>query len=95
LIGVDPWNYTLRELDWMARAKANYDWDVASVIWATIANTARDPKRKSDPFQPEDIHPFRKRAKANPQVGWTMAKVVVNEWRRSQGGSSLRGDDPR
>ena len=43
----------------MADAKGRHDWDAVSLIWATLANTARDPKQRPKPFSPSDVHPYR------------------------------------
>lgn len=43
----------------MAKSRMLHDWDQTSIVWSAIANTARNPKKKSKPFLPSDIHPLR------------------------------------
>lgn len=42
----------------MARARMRHNWDGTSIIWATLLNINRDPKKRAKPFSPEEIHPF-------------------------------------
>jgi hypothetical protein len=39
------------------------EWDRTAAVLAMLANTVRDPKRKSDPYSPADFHPIRDNAK--------------------------------
>jgi len=43
----------------MSEGRQRAVWDSTSVIWATIANANRDPKKRSEPFCPSEIHPYR------------------------------------
>lgn len=43
----------------MADAKGRHDWDMTSLMWATLANTCRDSQRKPSPYLPSDVHPYR------------------------------------
>jgi hypothetical protein len=48
----------------MAVAKMRHEWDMAANLICTIANSARDPKRRAEPFRVEEIHPFRQQTTA-------------------------------
>lgn len=71
-----------------------HDWDLTSVLWATIANTARDPKRKSTPFLPTDIHPLREEKKQ--AVPFSALKVLIHAWERegNKGGKRVHRTEP-
>lgn len=52
-------------------AEADYgaalaEWDRTASVLAMLANTVRDPKRKADPYSPEDFHPMRERQQKAP-----------------------------
>ena len=51
----------MRELWWMAESKQISEWDQSSLLWSAIANTIRDAKKRPQPFEPMDVHPFRKK----------------------------------
>jgi hypothetical protein len=51
---VEPWDYSLRELVWRARARQMEDWD--QVAWL-CAHVPRFSKRR---YTVEDFHPLRK-----------------------------------
>lgn len=59
VLGVDPGPFTLRELEWMFRARRDADFDQTALVCAVNANIQRDPKRKPKPYLPTDFHPFR------------------------------------
>jgi hypothetical protein len=49
VFGVDPGPLTLRELLWMAEARAREAWAHTSAVLALIANVNRDPNLRSGP----------------------------------------------
>lgn len=49
----------MRELVKMAHARIRHDWDQTALMWATQANSARDPKKHPRAFSPGDVHPLR------------------------------------
>ena len=55
---MEPWSFTLHELNIMAMGKLMDAWDHTSLIWSTMCNVNRDPKKRSKPFHPNEIHPF-------------------------------------
>lgn len=63
----------------MAEEKAKTQWDHTSLIWATLANSMRDPKKHRQPFSPADVHPFRDRSDyERPQeVGIDILKLLL------------------
>ncbi len=48
---------TLRELLWLAEARARDNWAHTSTLLALLANCHRDPK-KTRPFKPADFDPY-------------------------------------
>lgn len=68
----------------MSDARQRHNWDQTCVIWAVIANTVRDPKKRPEPFQPKDVHPFMQKAR-KVEAGFRVAKGLVDEFRRNQG----------
>ena len=59
IIGVEPWSFTLRELDIMARERMMLEWDQTSLLWSMMANQNRDTKKQPKPFLPSVVHPLR------------------------------------
>lgn len=57
LVGVDPWPYTLRQLDRMARSRMQHDWIQTGSLMAMLGNIHRDPKVRRKPFTPLDFVP--------------------------------------
>ena len=51
----------------MADVKRKHDWDQTSMLWATIANTARDPKKQPAAFKPDMVHPYRSEKDYKPK----------------------------
>lgn len=77
----------------MAEAKRTHDWDQASLLWAAIANTVRDPKTQKKPFSPGLVHPFRKEEDYEPkpiEAGIDVLKMLLPENMRSNNGGSSR-----
>jgi hypothetical protein len=65
----------------MAVGRMRHDWDQTSLIWATLANTARDPKKQNKPFSPGMVHPLRSEAdyKEKPiEADISILKVLLN-----------------
>lgn len=46
---------TLRELVWATQGKEYSEWERTAEIWAVIAESNRDPKRKATPFRATDL----------------------------------------
>ena len=42
----------------MAEARQRREWERTSKIVATIAEVNRDPKRRSQPFTPDEFNPY-------------------------------------
>lgn len=59
--GVELWDYSWRELVWMADEKDDAAWWHTASIVAAIANTARDPKKRRRPFSAKEFHPLQNR----------------------------------
>ena len=80
MIGINPEEYTLRELDWMATGRNKHDWMIHSQHLALHANVNRDPK-KGKPFSALDFNPTitkeEKRA-LTPKVPFSALKGLVN-----------------
>ena len=55
VVGVNPYDFSMRELRWMATGA----WDTSSLIAAVIANSNRDSKHKA--LGVESFHPYRMR----------------------------------
>ena len=78
MIGLDPGQFTLRELLWMADSRQTDAWNHTAAVLAMLANTHRDPK-KTRPFKPSDFHPGTRREKpkeAVPKVDVSVLKTV-------------------
>jgi hypothetical protein len=61
----------------MAEGRSRAAWDHTAYVVATLANVHRDPKKRPRPYEPEDFHPLRRRARRTPPT----AKVTVGELR--------------
>lgn len=61
MLGIVPDPYTLRQLLLMSRAKAREAWSHTAAVMALIANCNRDPKKRRQPWSPDDFHPLAKR----------------------------------
>ena len=56
----------MRQLVWMAEARASQAWDHTSMVLALLYNVNRDPKR-SRAMRVEDVHPYmRRRLRGTP-----------------------------
>lgn len=60
----------------MVEARVKQQWSHTSVILALIANVNRDPKRRSEPFSPDEFNPFVVKRREEPiaRVGVDMLK---------------------
>ena len=45
----------------MVEGRETLLWDIGAIIWATLCNVNRDPKKTPKPFHPADVHPHRER----------------------------------
>jgi len=76
VIGVDPGPLTLRELVWMAEAKARNEWTHTSAVMALMANAHRDPK-KTRVFTPADFNPYATSERKRPVVDATTKDLSI------------------
>jgi len=64
----------------------------AGIIAATIANTARDPKKRRKPFGPDEFMPqFGQRQQGQP---WEQQLQIVEMLNKAFGGQDLRPKEP-
>ena len=61
IAGVEPWQFTMRELQWMADARLEHEWNLSAAIQALLAEVNRDRKTRSKPFTVHDFHPLHAR----------------------------------
>lgn len=57
----------MRELLWMAEARRIEAWNHTSAMMAHTAEMNRDPKSKSEQWEPADFHPYSEK-NLNPPV---------------------------
>lgn len=63
----------------------------AAIIASTVANTARDPKRRRRPFRPSEFMPRFERKKE--RQSWEEQLQIVEMFNVAFGGADLRGKD--
>jgi hypothetical protein len=64
------------------------DFLKAGIIASTVANTARNPKKKAKPYQPSDFMPkFHKPKPQTPEEMLRIVEMLNTAW----GGRDLRG----
>lgn len=68
LAGVEPWSYTLRELDWMASAADEAEWSRAAELGAMVAGLA------GAAISPDDLNPY---ARARRQAERAAARKLL------------------
>ena len=79
----------------MALGRMRHDWDQTAILWATIANTARDTKKQRKPFSPAMVHPYRDEAdyKGEPvETDITILKMLLDRnghGKRNPSGESI------
>lgn len=79
ICGIEPWRFTYGQLSLMARARMTHDWDGTSDLWAIIANTVRDPKKRPEPYLPTDRHPYRYKHPQQPiKSDISVLKLLLN-----------------
>ena len=87
-----------RELsEWMAYAKIEPFGEMradlrAGIIASTVANTARDPKKRRRPFQPREFMPRFERQQRTQT--WQEQLHIVEMMNVAFGGRDLRGGSP-
>lgn len=54
---MNPWGYTLRELDWMAWGRSNEEWNRTAHLMTLIATIHSDPDKGRAPMV-ADYHPY-------------------------------------
>lgn len=59
----------------MAEARQVADWNTVSVLWALLAEINRDAKKKKEPFEPADIHPYLEKPKGRTMTIGEAAKM--------------------
>ena len=74
IVGIDPDPFTLRELDYMSKARAELEWQQTSSVLSLIANVNRNPMR-TGPFKPDDFNPTIER-RPLPDVPITVLRDV-------------------
>lgn len=68
----------------MAEGRSKADWATASSLMAMTANVNRDPKRRAQPFGPEDFNPWTETRQAKRSgVTWVSAKDMKTALRRT------------
>lgn len=71
----------------MAKAVQTVAWDRTSILWATLANSNRDPAKHPRPFTPADIHPFRSEAefksKEDAAPDWNVIAQIKRQYKRT------------
>lgn len=60
---MDPRPLTLRQLSWMADARAKAEWARTSSIMALMAELKRNRKKQLTPFKPSDFDPTKREEK--------------------------------
>lgn len=76
-VGVDPYDFTLRELLYMRDGKEEVAWWHTAAVRSTIANSQRDPKKKPSPYTPDDFYPKpKKKRQADAKVPISILKKV-------------------
>ena len=65
VVGIDPSNFTLRELDIMCDNRLRTEWMRTAHVLCMMANINRDEKKKKTPFKPSDFMPFKNIDKTN------------------------------
>lgn len=71
VVGVDPYQHSLRDLLIMFRAKAEFDWGQTANLLCLLANIHRDPKRQKQPFEAKQFNPYHReqpRRKRTPDL---------------------------
>lgn len=82
MIGLDPRPFTLRSLDLMVTGRKRSLWETASAQMALLANCNRNPKKRPQPFRPDDFNPFadtghkRRGELATPEIMAAMKKSL-------------------
>lgn len=66
IVGVHPGPFTLRQLVMMADGCGRSAWARTSLLAAPLWNQLRDPKKRRDPFTPDDFNPYADRQKTAP-----------------------------
>ena len=56
ILGLDPGNFTLRELLLMTQWRQREQWNHTSAVLAMLVNVNRDPKKR--PIRPDSLHPM-------------------------------------
>jgi hypothetical protein len=67
---VEPWGYSLRELDWMATKRASDAWDHTSLLAASMG------RAMGGKWNPADFHPLKRRSKPVKKVPLTVLRDV-------------------
>jgi hypothetical protein len=77
----------LRELAWMYEAHLEQAWNHTACLAALIAETHRNPDKRSTPFTAEEFHPLKRKAARPRGVRLTgeLIRAQAAAWRQAQG----------
>jgi hypothetical protein len=59
----------------MAEARSEVQWDHTSTLWALIAEVHRNRKKRTQPYEPDDIHPHAKRRRRAEKANLPKVKL--------------------
>ena len=63
----------------MATESLRASWNQTSMLAAILANANRDPKKKPEPFQPDDFHPLAKRETKPLEADISILKLLLGK----------------
>lgn len=66
VVGIDPSNFTLRELDIMCDNRLRTEWMRTAHVLCMMANINRDEKKQKTPFTPSEFMPFDNKPSSVP-----------------------------
>lgn len=64
----------------MARGRRRQAWDHTAGLMALMANLNRDPKRRPQPYQPDDFHPLIAKRKT---TGVKLTKASFGQFKKA------------
>lgn len=65
----------------MAIARRIDEWDRTCLLWSTLANIHRDPKKRGKPFHPNEAHPL---SELKPKEAPRPVREAVEAYKRGQ-----------
>ena len=84
------WGLTYKEFNALSeRCKTSHDWlnYRAALICSVLANTVRDPKKKSKPYTPQDFMPEEKRTRPSKKQSAKQMLRTVKILNAAHGGN--------